>query len=60
MEKMFKQQILHGADYIDSRSRGSYRTWVKNRMKKIHLDVFNKSIWTDMKGNITKGKPSNT
>ena len=52
MEELFKLQILHGAEYIDARSRGAYRTWVKNRLKKLEPNyIFNKTIWTDMKGN---------
>jgi len=52
LEDLFKLQILHGAEYIDARSRGAYRTWVKNRFKKLEPDfIFNKTVWTDMKGN---------
>lgn len=55
MEDLFKHQILHGAEYIDSRSRGAFRYWLKNRLKKLAPDeIFNKTTWTDMKGNKIK------
>lgn len=55
MEDLFKHQILHDAEYVDSRSRGAFRYWLKNRLKKLTPDeIFNKTTWTNMKGNKIK------
>ena len=49
-EELFKKQMLNGVDYIDSRSRASFRKWTNNRLKKYGMEAYTKGLKTDVNG----------
>lgn len=50
-EDLYKEQMLFGATYIDSRQRPQFNKWLNNRLKKHGADAYLKSLKTDNKGN---------